>query len=416
MSDRNADAARSGGGGTQAIHRDRLRPSPTIGRGGVRRRAPRAAAWRRRGGGGPRRHAASQDALRGAVGFVKGLGATAWELRHAATPSPSTYGTVGLVLALLILTIGLWDTIVIAVFVMVGAVIGQIRDGDNGIVNFFRRLSRAAGRLAPGTAPTGSARPRARRNRRGVAMAPWQKDTARERSRLRPRMRLLRRRPLRSRSRRRRIPRLPAAADAPESAAADEASDDEDDEEYEDTEDSLTYSNGVIEKIVAMATREVPHVLGMKGNLIHFVQETLGAKDLTKGVTVEVTDDNRVVVNISVIIEYGCYAPAIFEDVKERVTERLDRHDGPRGRRHQPAHRGRGDARGLQREQEAGGRRQRRRRTRRPSSPVASRRSGTVNCARIGDHVQDALAAPSKAQVRALSVCGLRWRARVRHI
>ena len=36
------------------------------------------------------------------------------------------------------------------------------------------------------------------------------------------------------------------------------------------------------------------------------------------------TDDNRVIVNISVIIEYGAYAPAIFEDVKGRVTERLE--------------------------------------------------------------------------------------------
>ncbi len=109
-------------------------------------------------------------------------------------------------------------------------------------------------------------------------------------------------------------------------AAVDAAlapADDEDEDEYEDTEDSLTYSNGVIEKIVAMATREVPHVLGMKGNLVHFFQEQLGAENLSKGVTVEVTDDNRVIVNISVIIEYGCYAPAIFEDVKERVTERL---------------------------------------------------------------------------------------------
>ncbi len=102
----------------------------------------------------------------------------------------------------------------------------------------------------------------------------------------------------------------------------------EDEPEFEedledDSEDSLTYSNGVIEKIVAMATREVPHVLGMKGNLMHLVQETFGAENLTKGVTVEVTDDNRVIVNISVIIEYGCYAPAIFEDVKERVTECL---------------------------------------------------------------------------------------------
>ncbi len=94
-------------------------------------------------------------------------------------------------------------------------------------------------------------------------------------------------------------------------------------EEFDETEDSLTYSNGVIEKIVAMATREVPHVLGMKGNLMHFVQEQFGAESLTKGVSVEVTEDNRVVVNISVIIEYGAYAPDIFEDVKERVTERL---------------------------------------------------------------------------------------------
>ena len=98
---------------------------------------------------------------------------------------------------------------------------------------------------------------------------------------------------------------------------------DDDDGELVESEDSLTYSNGVIEKIVAMATREVPHVLGMKGNLMHFVQEQFGAENLTKGVSVEVTDDNRVVVNISVIIEYGAYAPDIFEEVKERVTERL---------------------------------------------------------------------------------------------
>lgn len=97
----------------------------------------------------------------------------------------------------------------------------------------------------------------------------------------------------------------------------------ESEDEADESEDSLTYSNGVIEKIVAMATREVPHVLGMKGNLMHFVQEQFGAENLTKGVTVEVTDDNRVVVNISVIIEYGAYAPAIFDDVKARVTERL---------------------------------------------------------------------------------------------
>lgn len=121
-------------------------------------------------------------------------------------------------------------------------------------------------------------------------------------------------------------PEVDAAQQEDDLFEADSASDgdgDDDDEDYDDTEDSLTYSNGVIEKIVAIATREVPHVLGMKGNLMHFVQEQFGAENLTKGVSVEVTDDNRVIVNISVIIEYGCYAPAIFEDVKERVTRRL---------------------------------------------------------------------------------------------
>ena len=114
-----------------------------------------------------------------------------------------------------------------------------------------------------------------------------------------------------------------AVAAEPEDDAAVTVDADADDEELGESEDSLTYSNGVIEKIVAMATREVPHVLGMKGNLMHFVQEQFGAENLTKGVSVEVTDDNRVVVNISVIIEYGAYAPDIFEEVRSALPSAL---------------------------------------------------------------------------------------------
>ena len=68
-----------------------------------------------------------------------------------------------------------------------------------------------------------------------------------------------------------------AVAAEPEDDDAVTVDADADDEELVESEDSLTYSNGVIEKIVAMATREVPHVLGMMGNLMHFVQEQLGA-------------------------------------------------------------------------------------------------------------------------------------------
>ena len=96
-----------------------------------------------------------------------------------------------------------------------------------------------------------------------------------------------------------------------------------DDEEDLDSEDSLTFSNGVIEKIVALAVRDVPGVLGMKGGWVNRVQETFGAVSPTKGVTVEVTPDNAVRVNLSVLIEYGTYAPQIFEDVKKVVVKQI---------------------------------------------------------------------------------------------
>jgi uncharacterized membrane protein len=74
-----------------------------------------------------------------AAGFIRGLGMLMW--RYARShPHTVLYGFIGFVLAALILILGLWNTIVIAVFVFVGAILGQVRDGDNAIVNFFGKL------------------------------------------------------------------------------------------------------------------------------------------------------------------------------------------------------------------------------------------------------------------------------------
>lgn len=89
------------------------------------------------------------------------------------------------------------------------------------------------------------------------------------------------------------------------------------------SEDSLTFSNGVIEKIVALAVRDVPGVLGMKGGFLTRVQETFSGPDPTKGVSVEMMPDNSMRVNISVLIEYGSYAPQVFEDVKKVVVKQV---------------------------------------------------------------------------------------------
>lgn len=119
-----------------------------------------------------------------------------------------------------------------------------------------------------------------------------------------------------------------ADVEAPEDAEDIEELDDEDFGDYPededlDSEDSLTFSNGVIEKIVAIAMRDVPGVVGMKGGWINRIQDAFGASDTRKGVTVEVTPESAVRVNVSVLIEYGAYAPQVFEDVKKAVVKQV---------------------------------------------------------------------------------------------
>lgn len=99
--------------------------------------------------------------------------------------------------------------------------------------------------------------------------------------------------------------------------------DDEATDEDLNSEDSLTFSNGVIEKIVMLAVQGVPGVLGMRGGWVNRVYETFGAVSPMRGVTVEVTPDNAVRVNVAVLIEYGAYAPQIFEDVKKVVVKQI---------------------------------------------------------------------------------------------
>jgi uncharacterized alkaline shock family protein YloU len=42
-----------------------------------------------------------------------------------------------------------------------------------------------------------------------------------------------------------------------------------------------------------------------------------------KGVTVEVTPESSVRVNISILMEYGAYAPKVFDDVKQCVINQV---------------------------------------------------------------------------------------------
>lgn len=115
-------------------------------------------------------------------------------------------------------------------------------------------------------------------------------------------------------------PKVETQVETDENLDGDEFFAHDDDEDVE-SEDSLTFSNGVIEKIVALAMRDVPGVVGMKGGFINRVQDAFGVRDARRGVTVEVTPESAVRVNVSVFIAYGAYAPQVFEDVKHAVVD-----------------------------------------------------------------------------------------------
>ena len=53
------------------------------------------------------------------------------------------------------------------------------------------------------------------------------------------------------------------------------------------------------------------------------VQESFGARDVRKGATVEVTPEGSVRVNITILMEYGNYAPKVFEDIKNTVIDQV---------------------------------------------------------------------------------------------
>lgn len=97
--------------------------------------------------------------------------------------------------------------------------------------------------------------------------------------------------------------------------------DDSESDEDVESEDSLTFSSGVIEKIVALGLRDVPGVVGMKGHFLNRVQDAFGVRDMRKGVQVEVDPDSSVRVYLSILMAYGAYAPKVFEDVKHAVVD-----------------------------------------------------------------------------------------------
>lgn len=86
---------------------------------------------------------------------------------------------------------------------------------------------------------------------------------------------------------------------------------------------TLFIDNTVVEKIVAITCRSIDGILQMKGNFISSIQEGFGGTDITKGVSVEMVGEDACNVNVSIIMEYGKSAPKIFQELHDKISEKI---------------------------------------------------------------------------------------------
>lgn len=86
----------------------------------------------------------------------------------------------------------------------------------------------------------------------------------------------------------------------------------------------IKISNDVIAKIASIAACDVEGIKGLHGgNIVDGIVKTFSKSASTKGVAVEAASD-KVTVNISVVVEYGCKINPVAEKVQERVRADIE--------------------------------------------------------------------------------------------
>lgn len=84
----------------------------------------------------------------------------------------------------------------------------------------------------------------------------------------------------------------------------------------------------VITIIAGLAGTEVEGVCSMGGNITKELVSRLGMKNLSKGVRVEVTEEGKIEVFVTINIAYGYAIPAVSGNVQEKVKAAIENMTG----------------------------------------------------------------------------------------
>ena len=100
----------------------------------------------------------------------------------------------------------------------------------------------------------------------------------------------------------------------------------EDIEQNENVENSegIEISNDVISVLAGVAVSEVQGVASMSGGFAGGITEVLsGKKNLSKGIKVE-KNENKVKIDVNIIVEYGSRIPDVAFEIQNRVKKSIE--------------------------------------------------------------------------------------------
>ncbi len=97
--------------------------------------------------------------------------------------------------------------------------------------------------------------------------------------------------------------------------------------EGEESIGTVKIADDVVALIAALAATEVKGVSSLAGNLTNELMSKVGAKNLTKGVKVEVQEGN-VTVDLALTMEYGFHIPETCQKVQSKVKAAVENMTG----------------------------------------------------------------------------------------
>ena len=90
-----------------------------------------------------------------------------------------------------------------------------------------------------------------------------------------------------------------------------------------ETQGTITFANEVISTIVGIAACDIEGVAGMSGGFKDGIVDLLGKKNLSKGVKITL-NDNTVVADLDIVVDYGVKVPDVCAKIQESVTSTVE--------------------------------------------------------------------------------------------